>query len=157
MTISKNCTPPSLPKSPPLKFPPSAFRFSKFSPTRPPRAPFEFPRVSGHLSRRGTSIEIARVRKHPSPPTRRGNRKGHGRVSGDQWAGAGLRGPSSSAKRVRSVVGPLSEFSRTCGIPRTRGEFRIPESPRSLIFLPAKRSRRNPIRKEWHGFNLLDG
>jgi hypothetical protein len=64
--------------------------------TRPPRAPFEFPRVSGHLSHRGASNEIARVRKHPSPSTRRGNRKGHVRVSGDQWAGAGLTGAKLS-------------------------------------------------------------
>ena len=61
---------------------------------------FEFLRESGHSPRRGTSIEIARVRKHPSPPTRRGNRKGHGRVSGDQWAGVGLRGPTGDLHKA---------------------------------------------------------
>jgi len=55
---------------------------------------FEFQRVSGHSSRRRATCEIARVRKRPSPQTRRGNRKGQGGLSGDQWAGAGLRGPT---------------------------------------------------------------
>jgi len=70
------------------------------------------------------------VRKHPSPPTRRGNRIGHGRVSGDQWAGAGSRGPSP-AMRVRSVVEPkipfctrtsLSPFASTS---YTRSQFHV--------------------------------
>jgi len=33
---------------------------------------FEFHRVSGHSPRRGAGNEIARVRQHPSHPTRRG-------------------------------------------------------------------------------------
>jgi hypothetical protein len=54
------------------------------------------PAIAERPPHRGASNEIARVRNHPSPPTRRGNRKGHGRVFGDQWAGAGLRGPISA-------------------------------------------------------------
>ena len=58
----------------------------------------QFPRESGDSFYRGASGEIARVRKHPSPSTRRGNRKGHGRVSGDQWAGIGFDCKGSAGK-----------------------------------------------------------
>jgi hypothetical protein len=47
----------------------------------------QFPRVSGHLSRREAGSEIARVRKHPSPSPRRGSRKGRGRCKGTNGRG----------------------------------------------------------------------
>jgi hypothetical protein len=39
----------------------------------------EFPRDSEKPIRRGATCQIARVRQHPSHPTRRGCRKGRGR------------------------------------------------------------------------------
>ena len=61
---------------------------------------FEFPCVSGDPFHRGTSSEITQVPQHPSTPTQRGNRKGHGRMFGDQWAEAGLRVPIPPRKRT---------------------------------------------------------
>jgi hypothetical protein len=88
------------------------------------------PRASGHLSRRGATCQIARVRQHPSHPTRRGNRKGRGGVRGpmgggrsegatsrakhksipswnekQEWAGVGLRGPT------RELLGPENSLT----------------------------------------------
>jgi len=48
---------------------------------------FEFPRESGQSSRRGATLQIARVRQHPSHPTRRGSRKGRGRCMGTNGRG----------------------------------------------------------------------
>jgi len=74
---------------------------STFPAARKPELPlgFEFPRVSGHLSRREAGSEIARVRKHPSPSPRRGSRKGRGRCKGTNGRGqvrGGQPGASSS-------------------------------------------------------------
>jgi len=63
--------------------------YTRFSAPRKLELPlgFEFPRVSGNSSRRGATCQIARVRQHPSHPTRRGNRKGRGGVRGPMGGG----------------------------------------------------------------------
>ena len=83
---------------------PSSASMPRLSVAGPTRQPFEmsceFPRDSGDSNHRGASIEIARVRKHPSPPTQRGNRKGQG-----QCKGTNPRGPSpSTAGRRRKLL-----------------------------------------------------
>jgi hypothetical protein len=50
----------------------------------------EFPRGSEKPTRREATSQIARVREHPSNPTRRGSCKGLGRC----------KGTNSSAKRI---------------------------------------------------------
>ena len=50
----------------------------------------QFLRLGGELFHRGASNQIARVRKHPSHSTRRGNCKGQGR----------RKGTNASAKRI---------------------------------------------------------
>ena len=84
---------------------------------------------SGKSPHRGASIEIARVRKHPSPPTRRDKRKGHGRSQGTNGRGQ-LRGCASTrfsvprgdtAKVGGCVRGPI----RGGQVPQPRGKIRV--------------------------------
>jgi hypothetical protein len=49
--------------------------------------PTKFPGVSGNTTRREATNQFARVRKHTSHPTRRGNRKGQGRRKGTNERG----------------------------------------------------------------------
>ena len=63
----------------------------------PPGSSGQFPREAQILISAGGGSRIARERKHPSPRARRESRKGPGGVQGDQWAGEGLRGPSSAS------------------------------------------------------------